>query len=173
VDLIYAIPWVVGALLLHEVPNSTTLILAPVLIASWWQDWLSARAAASYFSGELVGFDLLTAGNYIGLVDSWRRDVPAGGLVSTELLVHWTGIFIIYIAWNLVIIRKADPATRSAFIKFSVAETPVAIVGSLLVVGQVGVWAQPSWVQPLGVTALAIAHVTLLVTWRIMSRKEQ
>ncbi len=172
-DLIYAIPWVVGALILHEVPNSITLALVPLLVASWWQDWLSARAAASYFSGELVGFDLLTAGNYIGLANAWRSDVPVNGVVSTELLVHWTGIFVIYIAWNLVIIRKADPTTRRAFIKFSIAEAPIAVVGLLLLLGQLGVWPQPSWVQPVGVAALAIAHLTLLVTWRIMSRKEE
>lgn len=172
-DLIYATPWVVGALVLHDLPNSIILALVPLFVASWWQDWLSARAAASYFSGELVGFDLLTAGNYIGLANGWSGHVPANGVASTELLVHWTGIFVIYIAWNLVIIRKADATTRSAFIKFSVAEAPIAMVGLLLLLGQLGVWPQPAWVQPVGVVALAIAHLTLLVTWRIMSRKEE
>lgn len=172
-DLIYATPWVVGALVLHDIPNSIMLAFVPLLVASWWQDWLSARAAASYFSGELVGFDLLTAGNYIGLANGWGSDVPANGVVSTELLVHWTGIFVIYIAWNLVIIRKADPATRRAFIKFSVAEAPIAVVGLLLLLGQLGAWPQPSWVQPVGVVTLAIAHLTLLVAWRTMSGQEE
>lgn len=146
--------------------------VVPILIASWWQDWLSARAATSYFSGELVGFDILTAGNYIALVDAWSRPVPAEALVSTPLLVHWTGVFVIYIAWNLTIIRQADPDTRKAFIKFSLWELPIALLGAALVLAQATAWAEPSWFQPVGVAALAAAHVTLLVTWRLMSRKE-
>ncbi len=173
VDLIYATPWVVGVLLLHDIPHLITLAFVPVFVASWWQDWRSARAAASYFSAELVGFDVLTAGNYIGLVNGWRRPVGEGELVSTATLVHWTAVFVIYIAWNLALARKADEPTRRAFIRFSIAELPIALVGAALVAARIFDWQEPGWVQPVGIVALAIAHSCLLVLWRVMSRRGQ
>jgi hypothetical protein len=172
VDLIYATPWVLGAVLLHDVPDAVVFALVPLFVASWWQDWVSARAATSYFSGELVGFDILTAGNYVALASSWRDSAPPGGVVGSATLFHWTSIFVIYIAWNMAIARKADPPTRRAFIRFSLAEAPLVLIGGLLFVAQVSHWVVPEWAQPVGVTVLALAHVTLLVSWRIMSRKE-
>jgi hypothetical protein len=172
VDVLYTTPWVAGTLLLHDIPRVAVFVLVPVFIASWWQDWVSARAATSYFSGQLVGFDVLTAGNYVALVDSWRRPVPAGGIVSTALLVHWTLVFVIYIVWNLAIARTSDDATRQAFIRFSLAEAPLVVVGAALAVVQYLALDIPGIVQPLGIIMMAAGHIGLLVFWRIMSRKE-
>jgi hypothetical protein len=173
VDVIYVIPWVIGALVLHDVPTPPTLALVPLFVASWWQDWQSARAATSYFSGELVGFDALTAGNYIALVDGWHRPVPEGAWLSTPTLVSWTGVFAIYIAWNLAVMRKADSPTRRAFLRFTIAELPLLAIGCTLITLQVSSDHEPRWVQPSGIGLLALAHVALLVLWRLMSRKEQ
>jgi len=171
VDLIYATPWVVGALFLHDIPQLVTAVFVPVFVASWWQDWRSARAATSYFSAELVGFDVLTAGNYIGLVSSWRHPVADGELVSTETLSHWTAVFVIYIVWNLALMREADAPTRRAFAWFCLAETPIALIGFGLIAARVLDWHEPVWAQSAGVVALAVAHVALLVLWRVMSRR--
>jgi hypothetical protein len=171
VDVLYATPWVAGTLLLHEVPGLTAFLLIPIFVASWWQDWVSARAATSYFSGQLVGFDVLTAGNYVALVDSWRRPVPSGGVVSTALLVHWTLVFVIYIAWNLVIAKTSDDATRQAFIRFSLAEAPLVALGTTLIIIQHFALAVPDILGPLGIIIMGTAHIGLLVFWRIMSRK--
>lgn len=172
-DVIYVIPWVIGALVLHDIPTYPMLALVPLFAASWWQDWQSARAATSYFSGELVGFDALTAGNYIVMVDGWRRPVPEGAWLSTSTLISWTGVFAIYIAWNLAVIRQADPPTRRAFLRFTIAELPLLAIGCVLITLQVSSHDEPRWAQPLGIGLLALAHVALLVVWRLMTRKEQ
>ncbi|MGP3922429.1 hypothetical protein [Streptomyces sp. 8N616] len=173
VDVIYVTPWVIGALVLHDVANTLTLAFIPLFVASWWQDWQSARAATSYFSGELVGFDALTAGNYIALADGWSRPVPDGAWLSTPTLISWTGVFAIYISWNLAVIRKADPPTRRAFLRFTIAELPLLAIGCTLVALQLGFDDEPGWVHPAGVGTLALAHAALLVFWRLMSQKEQ
>lgn len=172
VDLIYATPWVLGAFLLRDIPGTMTLVLVPLFAASWWQDWRSARLAATYFSGQLVGFDLLTAGNYIGLVTAWTEDAPEDGILSTYTLFHWTAVFVIYIVWNLMVIRQADASTRRAFWAFTVAEIPVAAVGSVLFTAQVTAWDPPAWLQPTGVGALAVSHIAFLVLWQVMTRRE-
>lgn len=163
----------VGALLLNNIPNILTLVLVPLFVASWWQDWRSARTASSYFSSELVGFDALTAANYVGLVDGWRRSVPHDALLSTTTLVHWTAVFVIYIAWNLAILRKADGPTQRAFLSFSVAEVPLVAIGVTLVAAQATRWTEPRWLQPVGIITLAVSHVALLILWRLMSRRGQ
>jgi hypothetical protein len=172
VDVLYATPWVAGTLILHDISQVAVFALIPVFVASWWQDWISARAATSYFSGQLVGFDVLTAGNYVAMVDSWRQPVPADGVVSTALLVHWTLVFVIYIVWNIVIARASDDATRRAFIRFSLAEAPLVVIGAALAVVQHLDFKVPHVLQPLGIVLMASAHVGLLVFWRIMSRKD-
>lgn len=159
--------------MLGSVPRPETLLFVPVFVASWWQDWRSARAASSYFAADLVGFDVLTAGNYIGLVVGWRTEPEELHLVSTATLAHWTAVFAIYIAWNLTLIKKADEPTRRAFIRFSVAETPIVLVGVVLVAARLLEWWEPVWLQPAGIIVMAVAHVSFLVFWALMSRREQ
>ncbi|MER7969351.1 hypothetical protein ABTX35_10210 [Streptomyces sp. NPDC096080] len=150
-----------------------TLTLLPLFIASWWQDWQSARTATSYFSGELVGFDALTAGNYIALVDGWRRPAPHGAWLSTPTLISWTTVFAIYVAWNLAVMRKADTPTRKAFLRFTIAEIPLLALGIALIAVQTSVGWGNRWLQPIGVGLLAASHAGLLIMWRIMSAKEE
>jgi hypothetical protein len=99
--------------------------------------------------------------------------VPADGVVSTALLVHWTLIFVIYIVWNLVIARTSDEATRRAFFRFSLAEAPLVVVGAVLVAAQYLRLDVSEAAQPLGIGLMAAAHVGLLVFWRLMSRREE
>lgn len=162
-----------GALLLHDIPHPVTLLLLPLFVASWWQDWQSARTATSYFSGELVGFDALTAGNYVALVDGWRRPVPEGAWLSTATLISWTGVFAIYIAWNLTVMRESDPPTRRAFLRFTLAELPLLAVGTALVVMQLHLVEESRWISLTGVCVLATAHAALLILWRVMSAKQK
>ncbi|KUN85534.1 hypothetical protein AQJ66_13580 [Streptomyces bungoensis] len=162
----------VGSLLLHDIPTPVTLALLPLFIASWWQDWRSARTATSYFSGELVGFDALTAGNYVALVDGWRRPAPQGAWLSTATLISWAGVFAIYVAWNVAVMRKADQATRKAFLRFTLAELPLLAIGIALIAVQTTVGWDIRWLQPVGVGLLAASHAALLVMWRVMSAKE-
>lgn len=157
-------------MLLHQVSNLATAVLVPLFIASWWQDWRSARAATSYYSAELVGFDVLTAGNYVGLANGWRLPTTPEQVVSTATLAHWTAIFAIYIVWNLALIREADEPTRKAFIKFNIAELPLVILGIFLLAARLFELHMIRLMQSVGIAILALAHLILLVSWRVMSR---
>lgn len=170
VDLIYLFPWVVGALVLHEIRGVTTLLLVPVFAASWWQDWRSARFATTYYAAFLVGSDTLTAANYAALADGWRHHYDHSMLLSSQTYFHWTAIFVIYIVWNLVLARSGDAPTRRMFRWFSVAEAPLVVIGSGLTALSILHHAVENWVVLSGVIVLALGHVGLLVGWRLMSR---
>lgn len=172
VDLIYATPWVVGALTFPRIGAVVGYSLIPLFAVSWWQDWKSARAAASYFAARLVPFDVLTAGNYIGLAVSlqWR---PAGdSVVNTRTIFHWAAIFLIYIAWNLAIAKDSDAKTRKVFAFFSLAEVPLALIGIGLTTTAAFAWRIGAWPYWAGLSVMAAGHVGLLVAWRLMSRSE-
>lgn len=166
VNIIYAAPLLAGAYLLREIPAWAALIVAPVLVASWCQDWLSARAVTPQKSGKLLGFDILAAANYVCIIAAWEQPAPANGFVSTSLLVHWSGIFIIYIAWNASLVGTVDDVTRRQLIKFSLLETPLAAMGLTLAFAQAAAWQQAGWVQPTGVLLLGFMHLALLASWR-------
>jgi hypothetical protein len=172
VDAMYLTPWVVGIIFLRHVHGLTVILLIPIFVASWWQDWRSARAAATYFAGHLAGFDALTAANYATLAISWQDNASSGMLLNAATLFHWTAIFVIYIAWNLALVPGADPKTRSMFIGFSLAELPVVVIGALLTAAAI-LHRPPS--QPLtitGVSVVAGCHLAFLVVWRLMSREK-
>lgn len=173
VDVIYLVPWIVGILFVHEIAGLTTLLLVPVFVASWWQDWRSARAAATYFMGSLAGFDALTAANYAALADSWRRPVASGMFLSPQTFFHWTGVFVIYILWNLALMRSAEPRTRRVFLIFSLAETPLVIIGAALTAAAILHTAPERWLTVAGIAVLAAGHIALLVAWRVMSGQDE
>lgn len=172
VDALYLTPWIFGIIFLRDLHGLTVTFLIPIFVASWWQDWRSARAADTYFSGYLTGFDALTAANYATLAISWKESPQSGMLLNSATFFHWTGIFVIYIVWNLALVRGADQRTRAMFIGFSLAELPLVVAGGLLTATAI-LHHPPS--QPVvlaGISFLTAGHVALLVVWRIMSRGE-
>lgn len=173
VDVIYLTPWVVGILRVHDISGLTTTLLIPIFVASWWQDWRSARAAATYFAGSLAGFDALTAANYAALADGWHRPATSGMFVSPQTLFHWSAVFLIYIVWNLALIRSAEPRTRRVFLIFSLVEVPFVLIGAALATAAALDHPPVRWLTLSGITALAAGHAALLVAWRLMSGHEE
>lgn len=173
VDLVYATPWVVGALSLGHVQHLSTVPFLVIFVASWWQDWKSARAATTFYSGELVGFDLLTAGNYVALAASLSALTQSDVWIGSRTVLHWAGIFAIYIAWNLWIIRDADGATRRIFIIFALAEIPLLGMCVTILLMREGVGQYASWLDDLLLVITAVGHAALLAAWRWMSRRAE
>jgi hypothetical protein len=168
----YLTPWVVGIVFLHHVHGLTVILLIPIFVASWWQDWRSARAAATYYAGHLAGFDALTAANYATLAISWQDNASSGMLLSSPALFHWTAIFVIYIVWNLALVPGADPKTKRMFIGFSLAEFPLVVVGGLLTAAAILHRPPNESLVLAGISMLAASHLALLVVWRLMSREK-
>jgi hypothetical protein len=171
VDAIYLTPWVIGIIFLRNVHGLTVILLIPVFVASWWQDWRSARAAATYFAGHLAGFDALTAANYATLAISWQQQASRGMLLSAETLFHWAGIFAIYILWNLALVPGSDRSTRRMFIWFSVAELPLVVLAGLLTTAAISHHPPSRSIVIAGISILAAGHIGLLGMWRYISRR--
>jgi hypothetical protein len=138
------------------------LVVLPVLAWSWLQDWISCEIAATYHSWRLTPFDILTACNYVALARALERPADDWRLPPSAC-AHWTGIFAIYIAWNLWIAIESKEDTRKMMLGFSLAElVPLGIAGWLWLGS--GSATRTTCLTAIGL--LMVSHLGLLVAWR-------
>jgi hypothetical protein len=146
------------------------LIVLPVLVLSWAQDWISCTIAADYYDGRLAAFDIVTAANYVALARALELHVSSTWRLSQFVFVHWATVFAIYITWNLRLMRDSDGTTRRMMRRFALAEIlPLGVCGVLIVLSGEGDTIRTP--AELALVALLMAmHAALLWYWRRQSR---
>lgn len=146
------------------------LIVLPVLVLSWAQDWISCTIASDYYDGRLAAFDIVTAVNYVALARAIELHVGSTWRLSPFVFVHWAAVFAIYITWNLRLMRDSDETTRRMMRKFALAEVlPLGVCGALIVLSDEGSTIRTP--GELALLAVLIAmHGALLWHWRRRSR---
>ncbi len=162
VDLLYAVPAFAGSLALGSTTSALGIGLLGTATLSWFQDWLSAKAAASYFQGRLTLLDAITAANYFGLFLALERAGDASPVASHAVLVHYTAIFVIYALWNICLYRDSDPPTRRFLAGFGIVSAAEAVLAGSVIYTRARL--------PLAI-ALA-AHVLVLFAWRRIQPSE-
>lgn len=172
-ELIYLAPFVIGVSRLHLVEWDLEVLVALAVGVSWYQDWLSAQAANTYFGRHLVTYDLLTAGNYVGVAVAIGLDSDSPLPISAWLVFHWALIFLIYIIWNLRLARDGEPRTRRFMIGFSIVELPFLAALCLLVMATVTnrAWLSGA-IADIIIAIVACGHLAMVAGWRILGSAE-
>ena len=126
--ILYSISMLIGIVCIHLNNNIYLFVIFPVWLWSLYQDWSSARIVER----KKVIFsllDILTVFCYIGLFVAVIQEPNLVLGYSPKIWLYWGLVFVIYIVWNLTMMRLPDIEKNSKrfFLIFSIIEIPIAL----------------------------------------------
>lgn len=179
-ELLYAGAVVVGFCAFPFIAEPTLYVVYPIILLSLAVDWQSMRVASRLSSTWLTVFDYATTFNYVGLFIAMTGARDRGPGFSPLLFVHYSGIFWIYIAWNvaLAVATETDNDSKRFFVRYSFLEVPLA--GSTLLAFAALQWPKVREVLPdhaseyasVLLVVVALLHLAIIVAWMCDTYRE-
>jgi len=134
VDLLYVGGVIVAFAVLYFIFSPILYVVYPIVLFSLCLDWQSARVAQRREHPFFLISDLLTVFNYISLVMAMTLRATAPLNYSKFIWINYGLIFLIYIIWNIYMIRlpDTDAASRKFFFRYNIAGLPVVVIAAIM-----------------------------------------
>ena len=125
----YILGFFISFITFSFISTNILYIVFPILIWSLYQDWRSARVAEQRQNWIFNIMDIITVFNYTSIFIALTLPSHTKLAYSERIWIHWGIIFIIYIIWNIIMMRMSDTdeKSRSFFLKVSTIEIPIPI----------------------------------------------